>query len=523
MRRAASLFGLVVWLAACGAETQPAPAPLVPAGMASVPPSPRQSAAATPQHVVVTRNPDSRIASFRIAFLAGSADDPVDRPGLTRLLATTMAEGGTEQHTYRELVDALFPMAAEIRTHVDRDETVFEAEVPNDRLEPFYALLKEVLLTPRLDAEGLERLRARAKSELADDLRGGNDEELGKEALSSMVYEGHPYGHPALGTDRGLAAATLEDLRSHRARVFCRDRVLAGVAGGVPEGFGERLTHDLGALPACTAPRAPLPDPVKLAGLHVLVVDKPTAESTAISMGASTAMTRASSDYPAIAFFMDYLGLHRSDSALLYEELRTRRGLNYGDYAYAEFFEQQGDGAFTRPNLVRRQQLVSIWIRPVKPQNTLFALRGALYFYSHLLANGVPDAEITRARSFLSRYLALGQLTESLRLGYAMDDLAYGLNVPYLTRLRDAWKTLDHDSLDEATDRELSADNLTIAIVSKNGTAIADALGRGDPTPPVYDAPKPPDVVAQDQAIARYPMWIKRENVRVVNVSEMFH
>src|SRR4029079_6506895 len=81
---------------------------------------------------------------------------------------------------------------------------------------------------------------------------------------------------------------------------------------------------------------------------------------------------------------------------------------------------------YPRPNVVRRQQLASIWIRPVKPKNGLFALRGALSITRTLLDEGIPKAEIERFGGFLGRYLGLEQMTESRRLGYAMDDLAYG-------------------------------------------------------------------------------------------------
>ena len=38
--------------------------------------------------------------------------------------------------------------------------------------------------------------------------------------------------------------------------------------------------------------------------------------------------------------------------------------------------------------------MISIWLRPVKPANGLFALRGALYYYRQKLAQGVPDAVV---------------------------------------------------------------------------------------------------------------------------------
>jgi zinc protease len=433
-----------------------------------------------------------------------------------------MTEGGTTVRTYAELVEKLYPMAASIDVHVDRDETVFVADVATDALEAFYPLFKEVLLTPRLDGPGIERMRARATSELTDDLLGANDEALGKEALAALLYEGHPYGHPPIGTERGLGASTAEDVRSHRARVFCKGRALLGIQGGFPEGFENRFTHDFAELPPCPAPRTELPEPTLASGLRVLIVDKPSAESTAISMGFASDVTRKSPDFPAVEFFTDYLGLHRQSAGRLYHELRERRGFNYGDYAYAEYFEQDGGSRFPLPNLVRRQQMVSIWLRPIRPKNAVFALRAALSLYAQAVNTGIPQAEIDRFRSFLTRYTSLGELTESRRLGHALDDVLYGADRPYLDGMREAWKPLDEASLKATVSRHFTGKSFQIAIVAKDGAALAEQLVSGAPTPASYDTPKPQDLLDQDKDIARYPLGLPKDHIRVVKFTDLF-
>jgi len=469
------------------------------------------------------RTPGTNVVAFRILFSAGSADDPAGKEGLTRLTADTMAQGGTTALTYTQLVEKLYPLAASIQVQIDRDETVFSAEVAVASLPAFYPLLEQVLLSPRLDADGFDRVRAQETSALTDDLRGGNDEELGKESLQAFLYEGHPYGHPTVGTERGLAAASLADLRAQRARVFCRDRMTIGLAGGYPEAFASTFAQDLAALPACAGERAPLPAPKKLEGLHVLIVDKPSADATAISVGAAYDLTRTSPDFPAVAFFTDYLGLHRQSSGRLFDELREKRGLNYGDYAYAEHFEQDGAGQFPVPNVARRQGMFSLWLRPVKSDNALFALRGALYEYDTLLRHGVTESELARYRTFLERYTALEELTATRRLGYALDDQTYALAHPYLETMHGAWRQLDSASLAAATGRHLQDANLGIVLVAKNGAALAKLLTDGAVTKaPAYASPKPHEVTAADEEIVRFPLHVAKENVRVVPVGEMF-
>lgn len=495
----------------------PGPTVAHPAGNSVESPSSPASVA-----LLARRNADARVVAFRILFDAGSSEDPVGKEGVTALAAAMTAESGTRELTFAQLSRALYPMAASIGVNVDRDQTVFTADVAAGDLQKFYALLHDVILVPRLDEESFNRLRARSKSTLEDELKGSDDESLGKESLEAALYEGHPYGHPSVGTSAGLAAITLDDVKAQRTRVFCKDRVTVGIAGAFPEGFDRAIAQDLAALPACAGPRPGLPEPAKHHGLRVVIVDKPSADSTAISIGFPTMMTRSSDDFPGAYFFTSYVGLHRQSAGVLYNRLREARGLNYGDYAYAEYFEQDGWTRFTLPNDARREQMVSIWIRPVKPANGIFALRGALHYWKKYLEDGVPEPEIARFRTFLSRYVALEQQTESRRLGFALDDKTYRLATPFAERMRASWSTLDAKKLAEIVKRDLSTQDLTIAIVAKDGAALKRALVSGAKSPPTYDSPKPKEITDEDRVIEAEPLGLKDEDVKIVPIADQF-
>ncbi len=472
--------------------------------------------------LLARKNDGARVVAFRILFDAGSSEDPAGKEGLTALTAAMTAESGTKDLTYAQLARALYPMAASINVNIDRDQTVFYADVAQADVQKFYALLKDVLLTPRLDDESFRRLKARSTSELEDELKGSNDESLGKEALQAAIYEGHPYGHPDVGTSAGLASITLDDVKAQRSRVFCKDRVTVGIAGAFPDGFDKKVAQDLAALPACSGARPGLPEPAKHHGLKVVLVDKPSADATAISIGFPTTMTRSSEDWPAAFFFTSYVGLHRQSAGILYNRLREQRGLNYGDYAYSEYFEQDGWTRFTKPNIARREQLVSIWIRPVKPANGAFALRGALYYWGKYVEGGVPDAEIARFGTFLSRYQSLEQQTESRRLGFALDDKTYHLATPFIERVRAAWSALDSKKLAHVVQRDLASRDMTIAIVTKDAAALKKTLVSGTKTPPSYDAPKPKEVTDEDKVIEALPLGLKDEDVKIVPIADLF-
>lgn len=522
MKTSLRVATLCLVAAACGCEeTPPSKLPVNPTAQ----PTTTATASApekAPVKSLALRDPASNVVAFRVVFDSGSADDPSGKEGITSLTASMIAESGTEKLTFGELSRKLYPFASSVSVHVERDQTVFSAEVAAESLEAFYPILREVLLTPRMDKESFDRLKSRAESALTDDLKGASDEALGKEALQAVLYTGHPYGHPAVGTERGLAGATLEDVAAQRKRVFCAERVTAGVAGGFPEGFDKQLAKDLAALPQCEGKRADLPAPKKTTGLKVVIVDKPTSESMAFSMGFVTDMTRASEDFAASAFFTSFLGLHRQSAGVLYNRLREARGFNYGDYMYSEYFEQEGWGRFPLPNIVRRQQMISIWLRPVKPENGIFAMRGALHYYRQKLEQGVPDEELTRFRGFLSRYIGLEQQTPSRRLGFALDDAAYGQSKSHVERLRASWAGLDSAKLKQVVARRFTGADMTIVIVSRDGAALKATLVKGDKTPPTYDAPKPREVTDEDRVIEALPLGLKDEDVTVWPIADVF-
>ena len=465
----------------------------------------------------------SPTVTFRVVFDSGSADDPPGLEGLTALTARLMVEGGTEALSYPDLLRALFPMAAELGWQVDRDQTVFRGRAPAERLEEFCRIFLDVLVRPRLGADDFERLRAVARSELEDDLKVGDDEELGKEALQAFLYENHPYGHPAVGTRAGLDAATVERVREHRARVFCAGRAVIGLAGGFPSGFPERLAADLSAgLPSCAEPRRPLPPPPPIEGRRVLIVDKPGNSAAAVSIGFPLDVTRGHPDFPALALGIVRLGQHRQFIGRLMQEIREKRGLNYGDYAYPEHFVQDGGTRFPANNVARRQQMFSIWIRPVQPARTHFVLRLALYELERFVRDGLSAEEFEDTRTFALGYFNLYRQTEDRRLGYAIDDLFYGLDRPFLDGLLESWRSLSVEGLNAAVRRTLTADNLKIAIVAPDGAALAEALAADAPSPVTYENPVAEEILAVDAVVSTLPLRLPRDHIRVVPIADLF-
>src|SRR5437763_13677095 len=93
--------------------------------------------AAEAQIRVVAQPSRSPLVDFRIVFLTGAAYDPADKPGLASLTAAQIAGGGTRELTYKQVLDAMFPMAASISSQVDKEMIVFRGSTDVHNLEKY--------------------------------------------------------------------------------------------------------------------------------------------------------------------------------------------------------------------------------------------------------------------------------------------------------------------------------------------------------------------------------------------------
>ena len=463
----------------------------------------------------------SPLVSFRILFMTGSAFDPKGKEGLASLTASMLAEGGSRAKTYAQITDAMYPMATSFQWQVDKEMTVFSGTTHLDNLEKYYSLIREMLLEPGFREDDFKRLKEQAVNYLKNSLRGGNDEELGKEVLYTMIYPAtHPYGHQNVGAVGALERMTLKDVRDFYQANYTQANLVIGLAGGYTEGFPKTVEADFAKLPKGKPTTAKFAFPRQALGTKIEIVQRET-RSTAISLGFPITVTRADRDWPALAVIASYFGQHRSSNSYLYQRLREARGLNYGDYAYVEYFPRGMFQFQPDPNLGRRLQIFQIWIRPVEPQNGHFALRAALYEYDRLMRDGMSKEVFESTREFLSKYANVLIATQDAQLGYALDSRYYHL-ADFPTYMREQLAKLTLDDVNRAIKQYLKSDSMRIAIVTKDASGLRDAIINNRPSPITYNAPKAKEITDEDKIIETYKIVVKPTDVAIVLVEKVF-
>ncbi|HYN40132.1 MAG TPA: pitrilysin family protein, partial [Thermoanaerobaculia bacterium] len=459
--------------------------------------------------------------TFKLLFAAGSSHDPKGKEGLATLTAAMVAEAGSKEAGIDEIRKALFPMAATFGAQVDKEMTVFTGSVHRDNGLAYLDTALPQLLTPGFREEDFRRLKDAQKNALAQDLIANNEEELGKERLQTVVFAGTPYAHPALGTLAGIDAITLDDVKSFWRAAYTRAALTVGLAGDFPADLKTRFLSRLGDLPA--GPALPAPTGVKgraPQALEVEIIQKET-RATAISFGLPIDVTRSHADFAALSVARAFLGEHRSSMSHLYQRIRELRGMNYGDYAYIEAFPGGMYQFFPDPNVARRAQLFEVWIRPVAPANGPMALKIALHELDLFIRNGISEVDFQATRDYLMKNVYLLTSTQGEELGYALDSKWYGIG-EYVPYMKERLAKLTRADVNKAIRKHLSSEKLTVVIVTKDAEGLKKQLLSPDPSTIAYDAPKPPEVLAEDKVIGAKKLGLTPERVRITPVADVF-
>jgi zinc protease len=359
--------------------------------------------------------------------------------------------------------------------------------------------------------------------------RYSRDEELSKQLLFAMAYEGTPYEHPEEGYVSSVRSITLEDVKAFYRAHYVRNNVVVGVGGGYPAGLAERVRKDMDTLPEGTVSRVAAPAPKKPSGVKVLIVDKDT-DASPVSFGYPIDLLRGDPDFVPLLVANSYFGEHRNSVGRLYQAIRETRGMNYGNYSYIEAFPAGYTTQQPRVNVARRSQLFEIWIRPISltaPGNlhdrTLFATRAAWFELQKLADTGMTKEQVEGSKQFLRNYIGTWGSTISRRLGYAVDDAFYGVPKPgFLQSLRAALDKVTPEQVNAAIKRHVQDDNMYVVVITADAEAFKKKLLSGAPTPITYAGERSAALLEEDKLVASFPIKVTEADIRIVGIDKVF-
>ncbi|MCF2915773.1 insulinase family protein [Pseudoalteromonas sp. Cn5-37] len=470
---------------------------------------------------VLDKTNSSPLVDVNWLFNTGAAADPQGKKGLAALTAAMLAQGGSETMSYKDIQKALYPLAGSFGYQIDKEMISLRGRVHKDNAAKWYALVSDQMLNPGFREDDFKRLKKELIDSIKAGLKASNDEELGKEVLYHQLYKGHPYESYNYGDLSDLEALTLDDVKAFYANQFTQSKLTVGLIGAIPSDVKSTMLKDLTSLPQGKESRLMIPDAPELKGHHATIVEK-SAQSTAVSFGFPIDTIRSSDDWTALWLVRSYFGEHRSSNSFLYQRIRQTRGMNYGDYAYIEYFPR---GMFqTKPdaNLGRSEQIFQVWLRPLRSNNDAhFATRTALFELDKLIKNGISKEDFEATRNFLINFVPQMVASQDRQLGYALDSEFYNTE-SFVDYVRGKLEKLTLDDVNRVIRDNLQTENIHYVFITGDGKDMQKRLASEQTSPMVYNAEKPAELVAEDKVIADYKLAIPAKNIKVLDVEKVF-
>ena len=153
--------------------------------------------------------------TINATFFAGSAQDPVDLPGVAYLTRRVIDRGGANRSAV-QIADALDDRGVSLRVSAARDTFSVACDCLSEDLEDLLALISDVVREPLFPQAEVDKRRIEAITSVRQD--DDNPAVRSIDALVTMLYgPAHPYGRPFKGTVASLQSIGRDHLvRFHR-------------------------------------------------------------------------------------------------------------------------------------------------------------------------------------------------------------------------------------------------------------------------------------------------------------------
>ncbi len=391
---------------------------------------------------------------LRIA--GGSLSDPEDLGGLTRVMGRLYRRGTRRIDGAR--VDArVAALGGRLAVTIGREALTIHGSVLARNVEPFVALVAELLRQPAFRQRDLARAKRRIKANLVG-LRD-DDYGLASRHLRELVFEGHPYGRPPGGTHTSIGRITQADLINHHQRTWRATHVSFGAAGAIDEaGLRSLLDRHFADVPRgpSLVPRTNAPERIR--GRRLLVIHKPDRTQTQLGVGTLGIKATDRLYFPFLVADAAFGGMFTSR---LMQAVRAERGWSYS--------------AYSAVGVARQRDMWRMWTHPpVDKARDCLALQ--LELLEAWTTDGLRANEVRRAKRYLVGSRCFEEDTAYRRLELAMAVASLGQRDEHLGGYTRALRRVDRAAASEAARRRIRPQDLAIVAVGDAGT-LASAFG----------------------------------------------
>ncbi|WP_020567391.1 M16 family metallopeptidase [Neolewinella persica] len=409
-------------------------------------------------------NTEVPLINFNLVIDGGQLLESLEKPGVTNLLAEMMTKG-TKNKTTAELEAAIQKLGANINVFAGRESITISGNTLARNYDATMALLREILLEPRWDAEELELIRRETLSEIEGRKAEPN-------AIARSVFNGLVYGNNNIrayemeGTEASVAAITMADLQAYYNSNISPSVGRMHVVGALSE---QQILAPLEAMSSAWPAKAvrlpdwPLPEQPEEA--KVYFYDVPGAKQSVLLIGSPSLAVTDADYYPATV--MNYILGGGGFASRLTQELREGKGYTYG--IRSGFTGSKEDGRFA----------ISSGVRSNVTLESTQAIKDILEAYPETFSE--QDLETTR--SFLTKSNARAFETAGAKLNLLENMSEYGWKADFVKEREAIVRGMSQQKIKQLADQYLQPDRMIWLVVGDAATQLdrMKELGYGEP------------------------------------------
>lgn len=274
--------------------------------------------------------------SFGAWVKAASVHEQPERMGVSHLLEH-MVFKGTANRSARDIALALEVLGGSLDAYTAREHTSYQARVLDEDLERAADVIGDLVFRPSLRAADLRLERKVVLEEIA--MVEDTPDDLVFDIHSEVMWGGHPYGYPILGTRESVASLGVKELRALHQRAYHPPQIVVAAAGHVEH---ERLLETLERTGWMAVPKGddtPLVAPPVVAPPPTERFIERESAQTHVVFGSPTVPHNDPRRYT-IALVDAILG--GGMSSRLFQRVREELGLAYAVYTYQCFHPDTG-------------------------------------------------------------------------------------------------------------------------------------------------------------------------------------
>jgi len=403
--------------------------------------------------VIIKEDHRNPIVVFSVFIDVGSAREGEYLGSGISHLTEHMLFKGTAKYPTGTIENILHQYGGSIDGFTSYDYTGYRITILKEHKDIALDILKEILTVPSFDKKELKKEMAVIEREM--DLGKDDPSRRVSRLTFSNAYITHPYKSPVIGYKENFKRLERVDLINFFNTNYTPEKIVMTVVGDIEkEDVSAEIGHLFGGIPRGKNRSTVLPEEPQQ------IAQKISEESLDIDGAYLNIAFHSTSLLDKDLHAMDLLSfiLGDGEGSILNEELRIKQSLVLAIAAYN--YTPKDPGLFVISSVLKKDKIKD-------------AMGEILRIINDVKENGVSDEDLLKAKNnFLAGYIYQKETIESQANDFAIAELLTG-NSKFFEFYIERIKAVTREEIQQAAKRYLTKDNMTIAIVSESGNALA--------------------------------------------------